>query len=327
MKEEPITNKNQKSNNQSLQARSEVAKAPSDDEVILGVDSFESFLEPQVLEIVKKIGWKAPTQVQSMCLPHTLAGKDVAGFAQTGTGKTGVFLITLVHKILTQPKDHQGTHCLIVVPTRELAIQIADECQMFFADLPQSKVLAVYGGLGWEEQAQALNSGVSTVVGTPGRLIDFHKNGILKLDNVKTLVFDEVDRMFEMGFVSDVEYILSHLEHNRQTLVFSATTNPKVQELTEKYLKDPEFISVTPDCLTPEKIEQKAFHCRAEEKFNILLALITQEKRQKSLIFANTKLTASWLHYKLVGNGIACELLTGDLAQTKRGRLIEKMKK
>lgn len=303
--------------------------SPVADSIDSEIQTFEELLPENVQELVSSVGWETPTQVQSMCLPHTLRGTDVAGFAQTGTGKTGVFLITLINKILNQREQCQPIHCLIVVPTRELAMQIADECETFFSHMPEdsrAKVAAVYGGMGWDSQAETLAKGVDAVIGTPGRLIDFHKNKVLNLGNIKTLVFDEVDRMFEMGFVSDVEYLMSHIDSNRQTLVFSATTNPKVQELTKSYLKNPVFVSVTPDSLTPEKIEQKAIHCRTEEKLSILLSLIKSEREQKSIIFANTKLTASWLHYKLVGNKVDCELITGDLAQIKRSKLIQKMK-
>ena len=294
------------------------------------VSSFEDMeLEPIVLDAVKGIGWAAPTPVQAKCLPYTIPGQDVAGFAQTGTGKTGVFLITIANEIVKIKKgglENKAPLALILVPTRELAVQIHSDAEEIFK-ATNIKSIAVYGGVDYDKQAKAIKDGVDVIVATPGRLKDYKQKKILRLDQCLQFVCDEADRMFDMGFIEDVEFFLRHLSEETQKLLFSATTNEKVKELAFEYLEDPKYISVNPEVMTPERIDQHGIVCESTEKLSVLLGLIREHTPKCSIIFTNTKLVAEWVHYKLVNNGVEADLITGDLPQRKRISLIERIKK
>jgi ATP-dependent RNA helicase RhlB len=259
-------------------------------------------------------------------------GRDVAGFAQTGTGKTGVFLITIAQMLLKSAAAREegevkstSPQAIVIVPTRELAIQIMEEATRFFTPLNLS-TLAIYGGMDWEEQASKLQRGVDLMVGTCGRLKDYYEKKFFSFDATKIFVCDEVDRMFDMGFVSDVEVFLESLPVNCQRLFFSATSNEKVKELSFEYLTKPVYISAQTDELTPTNIEQHALLCETPDKLKVLLGLWAEHKPERAIIFTNTKLTAAWLQYKLQGNGIQVDLITGDLPQAKRIALIRRIK-
>ena len=291
--------------------------------------SFSSMgLEQNLLESIKKLGWSKPTPIQSLCLPHSLQGKDVAGFAQTGTGKTGAFLLTLgqicLKKINAEQK--QGYPIAVVLsPTRELAMQIEEECSNLLGSLG-IKSVAIFGGTNWEGQAKQLRKEVHIIIATPGRLKDYYDKKLISLNQVSMFICDEADRMFDMGFIEDVEFFLSKIDDNAQKLVFSATTNDRVKELVFKYLNNPEYLSVSPEEITPDRISQHALICETQHKFKLLLWLLTTHSPERAMIFTNTKLTAQWLHYKLSGNGIDVDLITGDLPQSKRIRLIKNIK-
>ncbi len=289
----------------------------------------EAKLEDGVKAAISKLGWKAPTPVQSKCLPYSLPGRDVAGFAQTGTGKTGVFLITIANEIVKLKKGnpkHKTPVAIILVPTRELAVQIAADAQPVFEPNDIS-YLPVYGGVDYEKQAKAISRGVDVIVATPGRLKDYYQKKLFSLKNCLQFVCDEADRMFDMGFIDDIEFFLKHLGEETQKLLFSATTNDQVKELAFEYLEEPEYISVNPEVMTPERIEQHALACESTEKLKVLLGLIREHKPKCSIIFTNTKVVAEWVHYKLVNNGIEADLITGDLPQRRRISLINRIKK
>ena len=295
------------------------------------ISSFDEVdLESSLKEAIAKLGWTKPTPVQGMCLPHTVVGKDVAGFAQTGTGKTGVFLITIANEIIKLKKSSQqtpkGPLAIILVPTRELAVQIHSDAAPIF-DANDISSVAVYGGVDYEKQAKQIKSGANVIVATPGRLKDYFNKKVFHLKYCLQFVCDEADRMFDMGFIDDVEFFLDKLSEETQKLLFSATTNEKVKELAFEYLEEPEYISVNPEVMTPERIEQHALACESTEKLSVLLGLIKEHKPTCSIIFTNTKLVAEWVHYKLVGNGIEADLITGDLPQRKRISLINRIKK
>ena len=296
----------------------------------LELSSFEEMeLEPSVLDAIKKMGWTAPTPVQAKCLPYTIPGRDVAGFAQTGTGKTGVFLISIANEITKIKKGElksKAPLAIILVPTRELAVQIHSDAEDLFK-ATNIKSIAVYGGVDYEKQANAIKNGVDVIVATPGRLKDYKQKKILRLDQCLQFVCDEADRMFDMGFIEDVEFFLRHLAEETQKLLFSATTNEQVKELAFEYLEEPQYISVNPEVMTPERIEQFGIICESTEKLSVLLGLIKEHSPKCSIIFTNTKLVAEWVHYKLVNNGIEADLITGDLPQRKRISLIERIKK
>lgn len=283
----------------------------------------------QILEAIRKQKFEKPTRVQALCLPHTLDGKDVAGFAQTGTGKTAVYLLTAAHKLLSQA-DRQlqpnRPHALVIVPTRELADQVSQDAKRLFSHL-KLKSMAVFGGVDVERNVSELNQEVDLVVATPGRLLDLHRSKKLELDSLQLLVIDECDRMFDMGFIDDVEYVLRHLPAERvQKLLFSATGSEKVKELAFEYLENPEYIETDPVRITPEKITQVAYAVTAEEKFLTLMGHIRATQPECAIIFTNTKVVAEWIGYKLACNGLAVEVLTGDIPQRKRMSLIKKIK-
>ena len=298
------------------------------------LESFEDgALYPELLEILKKSGWIKPTDVQALCLPHTLKKRDVAGFAQTGTGKTGVFLITTCQRFLdekdTRAKNAQNRKavpfCVVLAPTRELALQIQGDSEQLLGSLGITSV-AIFGGVDYEKQSKKLNEGVDIIIATPGRLIDFYQKQMIDLSKCRVFVCDEVDRMFDMGFIDDVEFFLNRLPDDVQKLIFSATTNPNVQELAFKYLDKPEYISVNPEKLTPDAIEQHAVICESATKLKVMVGLFREHNPACAIIFTNTKITAEWLHFKLINNGIEADLITGDLPQNKRIRLIERIK-
>lgn len=303
------------------------------EEVLPPVSEFsEAALTSEVLAAVSAMGWTKPTVVQGMCLPYTLRGRDVAGFAQTGTGKTGVFLITIAQRLLAEAATHvegekksTSPRAVVIVPTRELAIQIMEEATTLFGTLNLS-TLAIYGGMEWEEQASKLQRGVDLLVATCGRLKDYYEKKFFDFSVTNIFVCDEVDRMFDMGFVTDVEIFLEQLPPTCQRLFFSATSNDKVKELSFEYLTKPVYISAQTDEMTPTNIEQHALLCETPDKLKVLLGLLAEHKPERSIIFTNTKLTAAWLQYKLRGNGIQVDLITGDLPQTKRIQLIKRIK-
>lgn len=283
----------------------------------------------QILEAIRKQNFDKPTRVQALCLPFTLDGKDVAGFAQTGTGKTAVYLLTAAHKLLNQENRQlqpHRPHALVVVPTRELADQVTQDAKRLLSGL-KLKSLAVFGGVDIERHISELSSAIDLVVATPGRLLDLHRSKKLELDDLQLLVIDECDRMFDMGFIDDVEYILRHLPAERvQKLLFSATGSEKVKELAFEYLDEPEYIETDPVRITPEKITQVAYAVTAEQKFLTLMGHIKANNPECGIIFTNTKVVAEWVGYKLSCNGLSAEVLTGDLPQRKRLGLIKKIK-
>ena len=294
------------------------------------VSSFEELpLSDEVLASIKAMGWSEPTEVQALCLPHTLKGEDVAGFAQTGTGKTGVFLITLAVKILSlegpEAKKNRPPDAVILAPTRELALQIYEDSTKLFQSLKIRSTL-IFGGMEFEKQILELKKSPQVLVATPGRLKDFVQRKVVNLKAVSLFVCDEVDRMFDIGFIEDVEYFLSKVPDQAQKLMFSATSNDSLEELCFEYLNRPKFLAVSHDEITPERITQKAILCSVAHKLRVFMGLLRSHEASRAIIFTNTKITAAWLHYKLSHNGFETDLITGDLPQKKRISLIRKIK-
>ena len=285
-------------------------------------------LPPEVLDGVKGAGFSRCTPIQAQTLPVALLGRDVAGQAQTGTGKTAAFLITVFSRLLAAKDRKPGLpSALIAAPTRELANQILDEARIL-GKHTGLKVLQVVGGIDYQKQADALRQGVDIVIATPGRVIDYLKQGIFKTAGIQIVVIDEADRLFDLGFAKDMRYILSKLPsfEKRQSMLFSATLSYRVLELTYQYMNLPEFISVTPEEVTVEGIEQELYHVGLENKLSLLLGLLNREDWNRVLIFVNTKAGVEWLTLKLQGNNWPAEGITGDLQQKKRFRLMEKFK-
>ena len=273
-------------------------------------------------------GFQYCTPIQAQTLPVSLAGRDVAGQAQTGTGKTAAFLVTIISRMLSFPaslRDYPSA--LVIAPTRELSRQIYEEAKLLFkhTDL---RLTQIVGGIDYQRQAKFLRQGVDVIICTPGRIIDYLKQGIFKPDGIKILVIDEADRLFDLGFTKDMRYLLRKLPQyeKRQSMLFSATLSYRVMELTYEYMNLPEFISVSPDQITVEGIDQVLFHVGRDKKHSLLLGLLKREDWRRVLIFVNTKVAVEWLTHKLKGNGWPAEGITGDLPQRKRFRLMEGFK-
>lgn len=290
---------------------------------------FDEFnLPTEIIAGLKDAGFTFCTPIQAETLPVSLTNRDVAGQAQTGTGKTAAFLVTVFSRILSLHEHMPDTpSALIVAPTRELALQIFEEA-MLIGRHTGLRITQVVGGVDYQKQAEILRRGVDVIICTPGRIIDYFKQGIFKTKGIKLLVIDEADRLLDLGFAKDMRYLLSKLPHyeKRQSMLFSATLSFRVMELTYEYMNLPEFISITPEEVTVEGVEQSLFHVGSEEKLQLLLGLLKRENWIRALIFVNTKTGVNWLTSKLKGNRWPAEGITGDLPQRKRFSLMERFK-
>jgi len=274
-------------------------------------------------------GFTDCTPIQEKTLPIALSGKDVAGQAQTGTGKTAAFLITLFTRLLTQERRGDAKHprALILAPTRELVVQIEADAQQLGKTCGFS-IQAIYGGVDYMLQRNALREGADVVIGTPGRLIDYLKQKVYSLSHIEVLVIDEADRMFDMGFIADLRFILRRLPgyDKRQNLMFSATLNQRVMELAYEFMNVPEKVAVTPEQMTAERVEQVMYHVSRKEKFPLLLGLLKRMGISRTMIFVNTKREAEFLHDRLNANEFPCRVISGDVEQKKRLRILEDFK-
>jgi len=266
-----------------------------------------------------------------MTLPHGLAGTDVAGQAHTGTGKTAAFLIAIFSRLLSEKrrKRERGSapYALMIAPTRELAIQIKDEAELLGKHTGLS-ILAVYGGVDYNKQLEAVTEGVDILIGTPGRLIDYYRQRAYKLDKTEFLVIDEADRMFDMGFIDDIRFLIRRMPKPdvRQSLLYSATLSHRVLELAYEHMNRVEKISASDDQVTADNIEQHVYHVGQDEKLRMLLGLLEREKPQRALIFVNMRTTAARLASRLEAQGYDVGALAGDVDQRKRMKLLERLK-
>ena len=278
---------------------------------------------------IAEAGFTTCTPIQELTLPLTLSGKDVAGRGQTGTGKTAAFLITLFDRLLKNDKTaaSRNPRALILAPTRELVVQIDNDAKLLGAHCGFS-VQAVYGGVDYMKQRDALRQGADVIIGTPGRLIDYLKQKIYSLGEIEMLVIDEADRMFDMGFIADLRFILRRLPpfDQRQNLMFSATLNHRVMELAYEFMNIPEKVSVTGDQMTADNIEEVLFHVGRKEKFPLLLGLLRRDGMERTMIFINTKREGEYLHDRMNANDYPCRLISGDVAQEKRLRIMKDFK-
>jgi ATP-dependent RNA helicase RhlB len=285
-------------------------------------------LLPELLRGAQDAGFQYCTQIQAEALPLALQGQDVAGQAQTGTGKSAAFLLAAMQHVLTReplPKHEPGhPRILILAPTRELAVQIAKDAETLgrYAGL---RLVVVYGGEGYDQQREALRRGVEILVGTPGRLIDYHRQGVFDLRGVQVAILDEADRMFDLGFIKDIRYILRRLPPPQQRLnmLFSATLSYRVMELAYEHMNNPTLINVAPaDRVTAEKVTQSLYHVSSDEKMAVLVGLLRHMDPKRSLIFTNTRRVADRVRNTLVGNGYDAEVLSGDVPQRTRLKLL-----
>jgi ATP-dependent RNA helicase RhlB len=284
-------------------------------------------LPEPVMRGIRDAGFVTATPIQEATLPLALKGKDVAGQSQTGTGKTAAFLITAFTHCLRQPAPPRGPvtapRVLIIAPTRELTVQIEADARLLGAHTGL-RILAVYGGIDYARQREALRDGCDVLVGTPGRLIDYLKQHVWSPGRVEILVVDEADRMFDMGFIADLRFILRRLPRpeKRQSFLFSATLSFRVLELTWEFMNNPAQITITPRQKTAEKAEQVLYHVGREDKFSLLLGLLRREGGSRILIFTNTREEARRLEDRLGRNGWEARALTGDVEQKKRLKIL-----
>jgi ATP-dependent RNA helicase RhlB len=293
----------------------------------------ELSLPNQVLQGINQAGFSECTPIQAQTLPISLSGKDVAGQAQTGTGKTAAFLITLFTRLLASQESAADNtlprpRALILAPTRELVVQIEKDAQLLGSHCGFN-IQAIYGGVDYMKQKNALKDGADIVIGTPGRLIDYLKQKVYSLKHIEVLVIDEADRMFDMGFIPDLRYILRRLPpfDKRQNLMFSATLNQRVMELSYEFMNMPQKVSVTPEKMTAERVEQLLYHVSNKEKFPLLLGLLRREGMARTMLFVNTKREAERLQDRLNANEFPCRVISGDVDQRKRMNILEQFKR
>lgn len=287
-------------------------------------------LTPALLESLEDHGFEYCTPIQEATLPLALGGKDVAGQAQTGTGKTAAFLLAMLHYLMETPveEDKVGPWAIILAPTRELALQIHRDAELLgcYTGL---KFAAIYGGTGYEAQRRTLEQGVDVVIGTPGRIIDFYKQHVFSLRNIEVVVLDEADRMFDLGFVSDIRYLLRRMPPpgERINMLFSATLSLRVMELAYEHMNDPQVVKIEADQITADNVRQRLYHVASSDKMSLLLGLLHREQPKRTLIFVNTKRVADQVTEYLMGNGYTAGVLSGDIPQTKRQRLLEQFQR
>src|SRR5579862_4200270 len=284
-------------------------------------------LRTELMQGIREAGFVSCTPIQAQTLPLALAGRDVAGQAQTGTGKTAAFLIALYQALLTRPAAANRTstsiRALIVAPTRELAVQIHHDALTLGAHTGL-RHLVVFGGIDYEKQRQQLSAGCDVLIGTPGRLIDYFKQHVFDLKSAQVLVLDEADRMFDLGFIADIRYILRRLPHpeRRQSMLFSATLSHRVLELAYEHMNNPELVRIEPDKMTVDQVRQLMYYPSMEEKVPLLIGLLHQSEAVRTMVFVNTKRIAERLEGILKANGFSAQALSGDVPQNKRLRFL-----
>ena len=285
-------------------------------------------LSNSIQRAVHEEGYTSPTPIQQKAIPHILAGKDLVGCAQTGTGKTAAFAIPIIHnlhRIVGSSKKTKQIRCLVVTPTRELAVQIGESFDTYgkYTNLRQ---LTIFGGVSQVPQVDQLKKGVDILIATPGRLLDLHKQGFVDFDHLHFLVLDESDLMLDMGFINDVRKIVKLVPTNRQTLLFSATMPMAIRELADTFLNNPEYVSVTPVSSTAEIIEQQVYFVDKSDKRGLLYHLIRNENLSNVLVFVRTKHGADNVVKSLKKHGVNAEAIHGDKSQTARQRVLDHFK-
>ena len=293
--------------------------------------TFSSFdLHPALLAGLEGAGFSRCTPIQAMTLPVALAGRDVAGQAQTGTGKTLAFLVAVMNRLLSRPalaeRKPEDPRALILAPTRELAIQIHKDAVKFGADLGLRFAL-VYGGVDYDKQRELLQKGVDVIIATPGRLIDYVKqHKVVSLHACEVCVLDEADRMFDLGFIKDIRFLLRRMPERttRQTLLFSATLSHRVLELAYEHMNEPEKLVVETEFITAAKVRQKLYYPADEEKIPLLIGLLSRSEGARTMVFVNTKAFVERVARALERAGYRVGVLSGDVPQKKRESLLKK---
>ncbi|MEO0367506.1 MAG: DEAD/DEAH box helicase [Pseudomonadota bacterium] len=287
-------------------------------------------IHKQVLAGVESVGFEYCTPIQALALPPALEGKDVSGQAQTGTGKTAAFLIACFDRLLRSERKESSKknpiRALILAPTRELAIQIMEDGKPLIAQ-SDLKIALAYGGTDYEKQRVTIEAGVDVLVGTPGRVIDYFKQGVFALDALEVIVLDEADRMFDLGFISDIRYLFRRMPapEERLNLLFSATLSLRVAELAYEHMSEPEVVKVEAE-ITADRIEELAYMPANEDKIPLLIGLLKKSAGEKMLVFVNTKHMAEKVEAWVLANDLKGAVLSGDVPQKKRERLLGKFK-
>jgi len=283
-------------------------------------------IDRRILLAIDDLGFEACTPVQKGTLPHSLQGRDATGRAQTGTGKTAAFLITILQRFLADKDDRppNAPFALVVAPTRELAIQIDSDAENLgkYVDF---RHLVVYGGMNYSKQREEIQAGVDLIVATPGRLLDYMQQRVVDLSRVSVLVIDEADRMLDMGFIPDVRRIVRRLppREQRQTMFYSATLTPEVLRLADSWLSDPVTVEIEPEQVVPGEVVQVAYAVPADDKLALLLWLLNNEAGDRVLVFRNRRDRSEELAHQLLRYGVNCSLLSGDVPQKKRLHVLE----
>ncbi|RAV11966.1 ATP-dependent RNA helicase [Mycolicibacterium sp. GF69] len=280
-------------------------------------------IHPSVLRAVADVGYETPSAIQAATIPAMMAGSDVVGLAQTGTGKTAAFAIPILSKIDT---DSRATQALVLAPTRELALQVAEAFGRYGAHLQGVNVLPIYGGSSYGPQLAGLKRGAQVVVGTPGRVIDHLEKGRLDLSRLDYLVLDEADEMLQMGFAEDVERILSETPEYKQVALFSATMPPAIRKITTKYLHDPVEVTVKAKTATAENISQRYIQVAGHRKMDALTRVLEVEEGDAMIVFVRTKQATEEVAERLKARGFAAAAINGDIPQAQRERTIAALK-
>jgi ATP-dependent RNA helicase DeaD len=278
-------------------------------------------LKPEVLAALERVGYSAPTPIQAAFIPHALAGKDMIGQAQTGTGKTAAFLLPYLH--MRDPSEPvKAPRAIVLLPTRELVVQVALEAAKLAPDA-KFQAVPIYGGARMGKQLAQLQAGCDMVIGTPGRVIDHLRRGSLVLDQVRYAVLDEADRMLDIGFRPDIERILKRCPQSRQTLLLSATMPPPVLKITERYMIEPGHVNVAPERLTVDKIRQSYITVDEDRKFSLLSRILDRDEPRQAIIFCERKRWCELLYRQLRLIRARTAVMHGDLSQTLRNRIMQ----
>ena len=280
-------------------------------------------LTPKLLAALTEVGYEAPTPIQARTIPALLAGRDVIGQAQTGTGKTAAFALPILQTIDLKRAEVQA---LVLTPTRELAIQVAEAIHTYGKGLGPLRVLPVYGGQGMQQQIKRLHAGVHVVVGTPGRIMDHLRRETLNLEALRMVVLDEGDEMLRMGFIDDVETILREMPAERQMALFSATMPPAIRKIAERHLRDPETIAIETPTVTVAAVDQRYLNVTERQKLDALTRVLEVEAPEAALVFVRTKNSAAQLTERLQARGYAAEAMHGDMTQQAREAVVRRLR-
>ncbi|TFH46873.1 MAG: DEAD/DEAH box helicase, partial [Lysobacterales bacterium] len=285
-------------------------------------------LPPELLKGTQDAGFEFCTPIQAAALPHALKGHDVDGQAQTGTGKSAAFLLAAMNHLMHKPpaNGHKNgdPRALIFAPTRELAVQIHKDA-VVLGKHTNLRIGVVFGGTGYEQQRDMLHAGLDILIGTPGRAIDYLKQRIYSLDGIQVVVMDEADRMFDLGFIKDIRYVLRRMPppEERLNMLFSATLSMRVSELAYEHMNSPTVINANPEQVTVSNVTQVLYHVSNEDKIPLLIGILKGIETTRTMVFVNTKRAAEKVEAYLEGNDIKAGLLTGDVPQRKRLSLLE----